>query len=116
MISDSLATPHLAQSARGSSLGSSVRKPAHATIPLRGSGDATTPPCHTLRVRVRESSHHRARVDLAAWVARAREVRLLPERHVAARLAAVARHAQVDQARDLALREGLGLGLGLGLA
>jgi len=66
-------------------------------------------------VRVRESSHHRARVDLAAWVARAREVRLLPQRHVAARLAAVARHAQVDQARDLALREGFGFGFGLGL-
>ena len=67
-------------------------------------------------VRVRESSHHRARVDLAAWVARAREVRLLPQRDVAARLAAVARHAQIDQTRDLPLREGLGLGLGFGLA
>jgi hypothetical protein len=44
------------------------------------------PPCHTLWVRVRESSHHRASVDLAACVARAREVRLLPHRDIAAHL------------------------------
>ena len=120
--SDSLATPQLAQSARGSSLGSSVRKPAHATIPLRGSGDATTPPWtmpHSLGASPREFTSSRPRRPRGLGRPCARGplaptagCRGPPCRRRAAR-------ADRSGARSRAargVRLGLGLGLGLGLA